>query len=258
VTRENINNEILNINKALRLLKHDIKSKEHDQLRRDAAAALARIAKSNPEKIESVRFLVGTAKTKLVSYLEDRDHAVRQEIRKALDYLQWKPENQNEKIYYSVWPEMIGMLLWLTDAQKLGMPKNVCIEISVGDFVRFIIPHSLLSRLFGHYTDIILDLTTWRSNENPDDFLMPNYDLSTCNQAIGQLQEAKTPVADLILARIGKISAIGIETLKEDNNVKHRYIPFDTQREAVNKFIESRGAPKPGPELFLNDQAWNV
>lgn len=125
--------------------------------------------------------------------------------------------------------------------------------LSPPDLIRVHIPPAVLSKLLGHYTDVILDIFAWRLATEPG-----QWDVSRCSEALQRLCAIKSTVSSNILHKILSVDMLRVGFQFGTHQSATEYLDFKPQRDMANDELKRRGKPRYNPSAYLNEDAWRT
>lgn len=127
--------------------------------------------------------------------------------------------------------------------------------LSHSDIIRKCIPPTVLPKLLGDYSDLILDTFAWELvsfSEEPDSIQV---DVSRCSGAIQRLCEIKTPISNNILHMISKIDSFNVCYQHESETA---YVDFEPFQQVTKEELKNRGNPPYNPSTYLEEEMWKL
>lgn len=124
--------------------------------------------------------------------------------------------------------------------------------ISGADHIRILIPPEVLPKLLGEYTNLILDIFTWKPTTDPE-----RRDISRCDEAIRRLCMTNTAVSSNILHKITKIYHLVVSN-SGTGPVTVNYLGFKAQKQMAKEELKRRGNPRYDPSVYLDQDAWRI
>jgi len=130
--------------------------------------------------------------------------------------------------------------------------------LSHSDIIRKCIPPTVLPKLLGDYSDLILDTFAWELvsfSGEPDSLQV---DTSRCNGAIQRLCEIKTPISNNILLMISKIDKFNVGYQHGTHESETAYVDFKPFQQMTKEELKSRGNPSYNPSAYLEEEVWKL
>ena len=142
-----------------------------------------------------------------------------------------------------------AVLFWIFKEGELGPELGT--TISLPDFIRRVVPPTVLPKLFGEYTDLILDIFAWKVTLYDE-----QYDVSRCVEAIQRLCMIKTPVSNNILHKVAQITKVNVGSYYSRSEFVMNSIDFKLEGQMAKEELKRRGKPRYDSSIFLSKEAW--
>ncbi|MFQ5875462.1 MAG: HEAT repeat domain-containing protein [Dehalococcoidia bacterium] len=126
------------------------------------------------------------------------------------------------------------------------------------DLIRACVPPSVLPKLLGDYTDLILDIFAWKLVSYSVAADSMRFDVSRCSAAIQRLCEIETPISSNILQKVSKIDKLIAGSQMGDIQSRTDYVDFESHRQRAKDELERRGNPRHDASVYLNPGAWGI
>lgn len=130
--------------------------------------------------------------------------------------------------------------------------------LSPPDLIRMCVPPTVMPKLLGDYTDLILDIFAWELASYSEVADRLQFDISRCSEAIQRLCEIKTPISNNILHKVSEIDKVNVGFQYGSVQSRTEYLDFIENREMAIDELKRRGKPRYDPSVYLNQDAWRI
>lgn len=124
--------------------------------------------------------------------------------------------------------------------------------LSPPDLIRICVPPTVIPKLLGDYTDLILDLFAWQLTSYSADTEHMQFDISRCNEALQQHCKIKTPISNNILHKVSKIDKIVVGFQYGNVQSVTDYIDLRENMLMAREELKHRGWPRYDPSVYSN------
>ena len=130
--------------------------------------------------------------------------------------------------------------------------------LSPPDLIRMCVPPTVMPKLLGDYTDLILDIFAWELASYSEVADRLQIDISRCSEAIQRLCEIETPISNSILHKVSEIDKVNVGFQYDSVQSRTEYLDFKENQEMAIDELKRRGKPRYDTSVYLNQDAWRI